>query len=117
MPLYTAAGALSTSVRYAGWIAWATDISCVPLPEWQNDRFGNARGYRKPRSQHQQAGQIVGSANIAGHNREHAFLYTDGKMTDLGGLDGTEGVASCINNAGQIVGTSGSRGSFTVRAK
>ena len=34
----------------------ATDISCVPLPEWQNDRFGNARGYRKPRSQHQQAG-------------------------------------------------------------
>jgi probable HAF family extracellular repeat protein len=34
----------------------------------------------------------------------HAFLYSDGKMTDLGTLGGKESVAFGINDAGQIVG-------------
>lgn len=55
-------------------------------------------------------GQVVGGYN------DHAFLWTDGKRTDLGalpvregdGLDDTLSVAYGINNRGVVVGSSGS---------
>lgn len=49
-------------------------------------------------------GQIVGSATTA-DGETHAFLYEDGKMTDLGTLDGTDSYATAISDSGLIVGT------------
>ena len=61
------------------------------------------------------SGQVVGSSdvvNASGHRQgSDAFLYSNGRMTDLGNL-GTDGngffgsEAYGINNAGQVVGNS-----------
>lgn len=50
-------------------------------------------------------GQIVGDSNSSKGGQAHAFVYSDGKMKDLGTL--FKGGSSCacgINNRGQIVG-------------
>ena len=49
------------------------------------------------------AGQVVGTASIAGDKAQHAFLYSGGRMTDLG----ISGHAAGINSSGQVVGVSG----------
>ena len=54
------------------------------------------------------AGQVVGEAATA-DGATHAFLYTDGKMKDLGTLHGGNSRAYGINAAGQVVGWLGHR--------
>ena len=54
------------------------------------------------------AGQVTGSADTAS-GASHAFLYTGGKMIDLGllpGMASSEGLG--LNGKGDVVGTSGS---------
>jgi probable HAF family extracellular repeat protein len=52
------------------------------------------------------SGQAVGGSYVSGQTT-HAFVYSGGKMVDLGALAGpsVSSVANGINNAGQIVGT------------
>lgn len=59
------------------------------------------------------AGQIVGASDVGAviHRPDswdlpvqHAFLYTNGKMQDLGAIGGKNSVATAINSSGQIVG-------------
>lgn len=51
-------------------------------------------------------GQVVGVANTVGDQEGHAFLYSNGSMTDLGTLGGANSIAYDINNNGQVVGYS-----------
>lgn len=53
------------------------------------------------------SGHVVGDFDYTS-TRNHAFLYKDGRMTDLGSLAGPSGAstARAINNVGQITGSS-----------
>jgi probable HAF family extracellular repeat protein len=51
------------------------------------------------------AGQIVGSFETS-NGCNHAFLWENGVVTDLGSLGGCETSAAAINSAGQVVGQS-----------
>jgi probable HAF family extracellular repeat protein len=51
------------------------------------------------------SGQVVGEAQIAGNTAYHAFIYSRGKMYNLGILPGSSSTLPfAINNLGQIVG-------------
>src|SRR5580693_5152736 len=66
------------------------------------------------------SGEVVGTGYLSGSNF-HAFLYTGGKMTDIGPPGSLQASADAINNSGQIVGsyylTSGGAGAFLFRWK
>jgi probable HAF family extracellular repeat protein len=61
------------------------------------------------------SGEVVGTGYLSSSNF-HAFLYTGGKMTDIGPPGSLQASADAINNSGQIVGsyylTSGGGGAF-----
>ena len=51
-----------------------------------------------------ESGQVVGFAWDISSGYRHGFLYSNGKMTDLGTLGGSQSYAYGINDSGQVVG-------------
>ena len=54
---------------------------------------------------------MVGYAWITGDTTRHAFLYSNGSLTDLGTLGGAHSYALGINNSGEMAGYSNTSGS------
>ena len=50
------------------------------------------------------AGQVTGALLLAGVPTRHAFVWSNGAMTDLGALVGDYSEGSAINSAGQVAG-------------
>src|SRR5665647_312584 len=53
------------------------------------------------------SGVVVGTSRLPGSEVTHAFLYSGGRMRDLGTLPGKENsAAAAVNSAGDVAGTS-----------
>src|SRR5205814_8435866 len=59
------------------------------------------------------SGQITGGSTTTGESASHAFVYSGGKMTDLGTLGGSNSGGAGINALGQVVGSSSTANSDT----
>ena len=75
----------------------------LPLAGRRDDRPRDARRGLQRRLGINDRGQVVGASGTASGS-QHAFLWQDGVMTDLGTLGGIDSVALGINDRGQVVG-------------
>ena len=58
-------------------------------------------------------GEVTGLAGTTNSISSEAFLYSKGKMTNLGTLGGTSGIGNAINGFGQVAGYSqNSKGTY-----
>ena len=69
--------------------------------------IGTLGGYGAQALGLNERGQVTGYSNLSQFSGQHAFLYSDGVMHDLGTpAGGSFSVGTGINNAGQVVGYS-----------
>lgn len=90
-------------------ISHARSAGTIPgnLPVYRVIDLGTLGGDASGATSLSKNGQVVGWSQT-GSGVRHAFLYSNGMMTDLGALPGgTESVATGINDHGRIVGYSG----------
>src|SRR5260221_8557120 len=92
------------------WVAAALALSAAPITanaEYAVIDLGalvnTATGHRASVGAINSTGQVT-LTNAPGGTAYHGFRYAAGATLDLGTLGGSDGSASGINNAGQIVG-------------
>ena len=59
------------------------------------------------------SGQVVGYSYTTGNVATHPFLYSNGKMQNLGDLGGGSGAAYGINASGEVVGYAGTSDNYS----
>ena len=57
------------------------------------------------------AGQVVGTMNLAGDTTHHGFLWSQGRLSDLGTFGGDQSTAWSINDGGDVAGNADVPGS------
>lgn len=104
-------GFVAVAVLLAATSAWA-----VPLPVHYalTDLGSLVGGYGSAANDINDSGQITGVA-VTASGYDHAFLYSHGRMVDLGALPGgsySDSVGLGINNQGQVTGFSSTASDF-----
>jgi probable HAF family extracellular repeat protein len=108
--LGTLGGAGSAALSIDSW-GFAAGYADVPSGErhaayytssWRD--LGTLGGTRSSAFAMNDAGQIAGTSLLAGDGDAHAFLWQDGRLTDLAGPGGPPTHAVAMNDAGQVVG-------------
>jgi probable HAF family extracellular repeat protein len=96
---------LATCVLVGG---WSEPAKAAPPPaQYSITDLGTLGGDLSFAVDINNRGQVVGASITTATEDFHAFLWEDGKMTDLGTLPGgDESTAEAINNRGQVVGSS-----------
>ncbi len=87
------------------------------VAHWTVTDLGTLGGTFSAGSGINNAGQVVGTSFTPGDDSEHAFLFSNGTMTDLGTLPGgsySHGIS--VNAAGQVTGYAGTAGGTANRA-
>jgi len=115
------ANAINLSGEIAGWNSFASSASFDPQAFLYSN--GSMKNINSPSLFPSgteayginNSGEVVGTGYLSPSNF-HAFLYTGGKMTDIGPPGSLQASADSINNSSQIVGsyylTSGRAGAF-----
>ena len=112
--LGTGADAIATTMNEADQIAgisFTNDVSVTDPFLWENGRMIDLGGLGGTASDSfegpfmNERGQVVGDSNLAGDVYDHPYLWTKpGPMQDLGTLGGNYGLATWVNNAGEVAG-------------
>ena len=99
----------ATGINASGDASWLDQYdpqsrrSRISVAERRHERSRHARGNYSSATSINASGQIVGVSRTTS-GTEHAFLWQDAVMTDLGTLRGGFSGAHAINASGQIVG-------------
>ncbi|HZW32870.1 MAG TPA: DUF3466 family protein [Isosphaeraceae bacterium] len=96
------------TVTDLGLLGGSSPAATVIPGAWANETWVNPtlQGPQSAATAINDAGQIVGTSSLP-NGISHAFLYSAGKMTDLGGLPGYNfTTATAINASGAVVGYS-----------
>jgi probable HAF family extracellular repeat protein len=112
--LGTGADALAITMNEAGRIAGLSFTNDVPVTDpflWENGKMIDLGGLGGTNSDvfegpfMNNRGQVVGDSNLAGDVYSHPYLWTKpGPMRDLGTLGGNYGLATWVNDGGEVVG-------------
>jgi probable HAF family extracellular repeat protein len=110
--------AISTTLNERGQITgWSytnstpNDATGIPTTDpflWQNGQMidlGTLGGKAGFPNWLNNAGEVVGSSNLAGDQTQHPFLWKGGKMIDLGTLGGDNGSAGWVSDSGEVTGS------------